>query len=59
MTLCELPVGPQTRTLGVTVCAAAGDNGSGDAVSDGKAHVDFPAPSPFMLAYGGTRLVAS
>jgi kumamolisin len=45
--------------LGVTVCAASGDNGSGDAVGDGKAHVDFPASSPFMLACGGTRLVAS
>ncbi len=45
--------------LGVTVCAAAGDNGSGDAVADGKAHVDFPASSPFMLACGGTRLLAS
>ena len=45
--------------LGVTVCAAAGDNGSGDGVGDGKAHVDFPASSPFMLACGGTKLVAS
>jgi kumamolisin len=45
--------------LGVTVCAAAGDNGSGDAVGDGKAHVDFPASSPFMLACGGTKLLAS
>jgi kumamolisin len=45
--------------LGVTVCAAAGDNGSGDAVTDGKAHVDFPASSPFMLACGGTKLVGA
>ena len=45
--------------LGVTVCAAAGDNGSGDAVDDALAHVDFPASSPFMLACGGTRLAAS
>ncbi len=45
--------------LGVTVCCAAGDNGSGDGVGDGQAHVDFPASSPFALGCGGTRLVAS
>jgi kumamolisin len=46
-------------TLGVTVCCAAGDNGSGDGESDGLAHVDFPASSPFALACGGTKLTAS
>ena len=45
--------------LGVTVCCAAGDNGSGDGVTDGRAHVDFPASSPHVLACGGTRLEAS
>jgi kumamolisin len=45
--------------LGVTICAAAGDNGSDDGVGDGKAHVDFPASSPYILACGGTRLTAS
>jgi kumamolisin len=45
--------------LGVTVCCAAGDNGSGDGASDGRAHVDFPASSPFTLACGGTNLTAS
>lgn len=45
-------------TLGVTVCVASGDDGSGDRVGDGLAHVDFPASSPFALACGGTRLVA-
>jgi len=44
--------------LGVTVCCASGDNGSGDGVGDGKAHVDFPAASPDALACGGTRLDA-
>ena len=44
--------------LGVTVCAASGDNGSGDAVTDGKPHVDFPASSPHALGCGGTKLVA-
>jgi kumamolisin len=45
--------------LGVSVCAAAGDNGSADGVTDGHAHVDFPASSPYVLGCGGTRLVAS
>jgi kumamolisin len=46
-------------TMGVTVCCAAGDNGSADGVSDGKPHVDFPASSPFALGCGGTKLTAS
>jgi kumamolisin len=46
-------------TMGVTVCCAAGDNGSTDGVGDGKPHVDFPASSPFALGCGGTRLSAS
>ncbi len=49
--------------LGVTVCAAAGDDGSSDirdeSQDDGKLHVDFPASSPFALACGGTRLEAA
>jgi kumamolisin len=42
--------------IGVTVCVAAGDDGSSDAVSDGQAHVDFPSSSPFALAVGGTTI---
>lgn len=45
--------------LGVTVTVASGDNGSTDGVTDGQQHVDFPASSPFVLACGGSRLVAS
>ncbi|MCB5292519.1 protease pro-enzyme activation domain-containing protein [Arthrobacter sp. SO3] len=45
--------------LGVTVTAAAGDNGSADAATDGKDHADFPASSPHALACGGTRLDAN
>jgi kumamolisin len=45
--------------LGITICCAAGDNGSSDGEADGNAHVDFPASSPFVLGCGGTRLVAS
>jgi kumamolisin len=42
--------------LGITVCVAAGDDGSGDQMQDGHAHVNFPASSPFVLAVGGTML---
>lgn len=45
--------------LGVTVCCASGDNGSADGESDGNAHVDFPASSPFALGCGGTKLTGS
>ena len=44
--------------LGITVCVASGDNGSGDAVTDGQSHVDFPASSPHALGCGGTKLLA-
>jgi hypothetical protein len=43
----------------ITVICAAGDNGATDGLNDGKAHVDFPASSPWVLACGGTRLTAS
>jgi kumamolisin len=54
-------------TLGVTVCCAAGDDGSADMGDgsnggptwDGQPHVDFPASSPFALACGGTKLEGS
>src|SRR5699024_6625429 len=45
--------------LGITICAAAGDAGSSDNVSDGKVHVDFPSSSPYVLSCGGTKLEAS
>jgi len=45
--------------LGVTVCCASGDDGSSDGVTDGEAHVDFPASSPHVLGCGGTRLQSS
>ena len=44
--------------LGVTVCVAAGDSGSGDGSTDGSPHCDFPASSPNALACGGTSLQA-
>jgi kumamolisin len=50
--------------LGVTVCCAAGDAGSGDqnpanGTPDGLAHVDFPGSSPYVLCCGGTKLTAN
>jgi len=45
--------------MGVSVCVAAGDNGSTDGVNDGLQHVDFPASSPYALACGGTLLQAA
>src|SRR3954452_6109528 len=39
--------------LGVTVCAASGDDGSTDNATDGQAHVDFPASSPHAVTCGG------
>jgi kumamolisin len=46
----------EATALQITVCVAAGDDGSDDQVGDGHAHVDFPASSPFVLAVGGTTL---
>jgi kumamolisin len=43
--------------LGITVFCASGDDGSRDRVDDGRAHADFPASSPHVLACGGTRLI--
>ena len=47
------------RLLGITVCVSSGDDGSGDQVDDGKAHVDFPSCSPNALGVGGTMLTQS
>ena len=45
--------------MGVTICCAAGDDGSTDGVNDKLNHVDFPASSPHALACGGTKLMAT
>jgi kumamolisin len=44
--------------LGITVCVSTGDDGSEAQVQDGRAHVNFPASSPYVLAVGGTTLHA-
>ncbi|HEX5264846.1 MAG TPA: S53 family peptidase, partial [Phenylobacterium sp.] len=41
--------------MGITVCVSSGDDGSGDQVSDGAAHCDYPASSAFALGVGGTE----
>jgi kumamolisin len=45
--------------MGVSVCVAAGDDGSNEQISDGHAHTDFPAASPYVLGCGGTRLAGT
>ncbi|HET9389212.1 MAG TPA: S53 family peptidase [Steroidobacteraceae bacterium] len=46
-------------TLDVSVCVASGDSLATDGVADGKAHVDFPASSPFAIGCGGTAITSS
>jgi kumamolisin len=43
-------------TVNVSVFAASGDNLSTDGVTDGRAHVDFPASSPWAIGCGGTSI---
>jgi kumamolisin len=42
--------------LGITVCVAAGDDGSSDGIKDGHAHTDFPSSSPYVISVGGTTI---
>lgn len=44
---------------GITVLAAAGDQGSSDGGTDGKVHVDFPASSLHVTTCGGTSLTVA
>jgi kumamolisin len=44
--------------LGLTVLCSSGDDGSSDGIADGRAHVDFPASSPYVTGCGGTTLTA-
>jgi kumamolisin len=45
--------------LGISVYVASGDSLATDGVDDGKAHVDFPASSPYAIGCGGTHIAAS
>lgn len=47
----------QAAELGITICTAAGDNGSSDGETLGN-YVDFPSASPWVLACGGTHLLS-
>jgi kumamolisin len=49
----------EAALVGVTITCASGDNGSDDRVGDGRAHADFPASSPNVMACGGTRISGS
>jgi len=42
--------------LGITVCVSTGDDGAEAQIEDGRAHVNFPASSEYVLAVGGTTL---
>jgi kumamolisin len=42
--------------LGITIVAAAGNQGSASGIPDGGSHVMFPGSSPYVLACGGTTL---
>jgi len=46
-------------TVNVSVFAASGDNLASDGVDDGKAHVDFPASSPWAIGCGGTNIAVN
>jgi kumamolisin len=43
-------------TLGLSVFVAAGDSLATDGISDGKAHADYPAASPWAIGCGGTTI---
>jgi kumamolisin len=49
----------EAAMIGMTVCVAAGDDGSSDGILDGKAHADFPSSSPYVVAVGGTTIVVN
>ncbi len=46
-------------SLDISVFVAAGDNLATDGVADGKAHVDFPASSPWAIGCGGTLITVA
>jgi kumamolisin len=46
-------------SLHLSVFVAAGDNLATDGVTDGAAHVDFPASSPWAIGCGGTHITVA
>ena len=49
----------EAAAIGLSVFVAAGDNLSTDGETDGAAHVDFPASSPYATGCGGTHITVS
>lgn len=45
--------------LNISVFVAAGDNLATDGLTDGQAHVDFPASSPWAIGCGGTLITVA
>jgi kumamolisin len=48
----------EAAVLGVTVISSAGDYGPSTLFHDGRAWVDYPASSPYVLGCGGTTLMS-
>jgi kumamolisin len=46
-------------SVNVSVFVASGDNLATDGVTDGQAHVDYPASSPYAIGCGGTAITTS
>ncbi len=46
-------------SLDISVFAASGDSLATDGIADGRAHVDFPASSPWAIGCGGTATTIS
>ena len=46
-------------TMGISVFVASGDSLATDGLTDGAAHVDFPASSPYAIGCGGTDIGTS
>lgn len=44
---------------GLSVFAASGDSLATDGIADGRAHVDFPASSPWAIGCGGTAITST
>jgi len=44
---------------GLSVFVAAGDSLATDGINDGRAHVDFPASSPWAIGCGGTTITSA
>ncbi len=48
----------EAAAMGLSVYVASGDNLATDGLTDGRAHVDFPASSPYAIGCGGTHITA-